>query len=110
MTVVLLILAAAAVVVIALVAVGGVTNRLFSSPATVRFDLAEAGEFVASALADDVTARLSFEDVRRLLLWRLQYLDSDDLTDLDRYSAGDGLIVVADDETLRYLCGRAASE
>ena len=54
------------VVVIALVAVGREAFTLGTQPKQAHFDLEEAVEFVADRLPDEVTARLSFDDVRSL--------------------------------------------
>lgn len=62
------------VAVIGLVAVGGVTAKLASAPPRPLFDLAEAVEFVAERLPFDATAELSYDDVRRLVGWHLDYL------------------------------------
>jgi hypothetical protein len=104
--VVLIVLAAVAVVVIALVAVGRVTGQLAAAPPQARFDMPEAVEFVASALPDEITAQLSYDQLEGLLRAHLDYLNSNDLTDGVRYASGTGLIVVADDETLGYLLDR----
>ena len=106
MTAFFVVLAAVAVVVIALVAVGRVTGQLAAAPPQARFDMPEAVEFVASALPDEVSAQVSFDQVEGLLRAHLDYLRSNDLTDGVRYAKGSGLIVVADDETLGYLLDR----
>ena len=64
---------------------------------------------MAEAVPSDVTARISYEEVRRLLRWTLEFLASNDLTDGVSYAEGEGLIVVADDETVAYLRDRAAA-
>jgi hypothetical protein len=97
------------VVAIALVAVGRVTSQLAVEPPQARYDEDQAVEFVAEALPGDVTARLSYDDVRRLLRWNVEFLASNDLTDGLRYAEGEGLIVVADEETVAYLRDRAAT-
>ncbi|MBL8774617.1 MAG: hypothetical protein JNK12_01745 [Acidimicrobiales bacterium] len=107
MTVVLVVLAAAAVIAIALVAVGRVTNQLSQAPPQVRYDLPAALDGVVAALPADVTAQLSYDQVEALLKAHLDYLNANDLLDGVRYATGDGLIVVADDETLAYLIERA---
>ena len=107
MTVVLVVLAAAAVIAIALVAVGRVTNQLSQAPPQVRYDLPAALDAVVAALPADVTAQLSYDQVEALLKAHLDYLNANDLLDGVRYATGDGLIVVADDETLAYLIERA---
>ncbi len=105
-TVVLVVLAALAVVGIALVAVGRVTGQLASAPPQVRYDLPQALEFVAEALPGEVTAEVSYDQVEALLRAHLDYLNANDLLDGVRYATGQGLIVVADDETLAYLLER----
>ena len=107
MTVVLVVLAAAAVVAIALVAVGRVTSQLSQAPPQVRYDLPAALDAVVAALPGEVTAQLSYDQVEALLKAHLDYLNANDLLDGVRYATGDGLIVVADDETLAYLIERA---
>jgi len=98
------------VVVIGLVAVGRVTALLARAPEQARYDQDQALEFVARALPDGVTARLTYPELRRLLRWHLEYLASNALTDEERYVEGTGLIVVDDDQTEAYLRRRAADE
>lgn len=74
MVVVFVVLTVLVVIVIGLVAVGGVTAKLVSQPARPLFDLEEAVDFVAERLPDDVTAELSYDDVRQLVEWHLDYL------------------------------------
>ena len=109
MTVVFVVLAAVAVVAIALVAVGRVTGQLAQAPPQVRYDLPAALDAVVAALPADVTAQLSYDQVEALLKAHLDYLNANDLLDGVRYATGDGLIVVADDETLAYLIERAGT-
>ena len=94
---------------IGLVAIGRVTTQLAAEPEQARYDEDQAVEFVAEALPGDVTARLSYDEVRRLLRWNLEFLASNDLTDGLRYAEGEGLIVVADEETVTYLRDRAST-
>jgi len=63
------------VVVIGLVAVGRVTFSLAEHPRSSRYDLDEAVELVADNLPDEVTAQLSYEDVRAILGLHLDYLE-----------------------------------
>jgi len=72
--VVFLLLTVVVVVVIGLVAVGGVTAKLAGAPPRPLFDLEEAVDYVAERLPDDVTAQLSYDDVRSLVGWHLDYL------------------------------------
>jgi hypothetical protein len=63
------------------------------------FEVDEAVEFVASALPDDVSARLSYEDVEALLGWQLVHL-------ADR----EGEVDIAGDEVVADLVRRAQGE
>jgi hypothetical protein len=65
---------------------------------SVLFEVDEAVEFVASALPDDVSARLSYEDVEALLGWHLVHLAG-------RESEGE--IDIADDLAVADLVARA---
>lgn len=72
--VVFIVLTVLVVAAIGLVAVGGVTAKLASAPPRPLFDLAEAVDFVAERLPFDATAELSYDDVRQLVTWHLDYL------------------------------------
>ena len=69
---------------------------LASRAPSVLFEVDEAVEFVASALPDDVSARLSYEDVEALLGWHLVHLAGRE----------DGVDIV-DDTVVMDLVGRA---
>ena len=90
-------LAAVLVFVIAAVVVGRETSRLAGAPPRPVFDLEEAVAWVADRLPDDVSARLSYDEVRRLLAWGVDYLAA----------TGDDQIVVADAETHGHVLDRA---
>ena len=64
----------AVVFVIAAVVIGREARRLDAMPARVTVDLDESVLWVAERLPDDVTAQLSYSDVRRILDWHLGYL------------------------------------
>jgi hypothetical protein len=107
----LLVLAALAVVAIALVAVGAVTGRLAGEPPTSVFDLDEAVTWVADRLPDELTARLSYDDVRLLLGWHLDYLEAKGVageSDHDLEDRPSGPVVAGEDEGVAYVLGRAA--
>lgn len=91
---IIFVLAAAVVtVVIALVAVGREAFTLGYRPKQALFDLDEAVDFVADRLPDEITARLSFDDVRRIVRWLVDYLQG-------------GKDVVEDDEAVAYILGK----
>ena len=69
-----IILAAIGVFVIAAATVGGVTGSLAVRPRRSVYDLDEAVEFVAERLSPELTAELSFEDVRAVLSAHCDYL------------------------------------
>ena len=103
----LLVIAGLVVVAIALVAVGREAFTLGAQPKQAHFDLEEAVEYVADRLPEEVTARLSFDDVRSLLRWHLEYLrDRGVPVRRDQASAG-GPVVVEDDEAIAFVLGRA---
>jgi hypothetical protein len=98
--------AAALVVVIALVAVGRESFTLGAQPKQALFDLEEAVEFVADRLPDDVTAVLTYDDVRSLLRWHLEYL-RDRGVPVRRDQTEGGPVVVEDDEGIAWVLGKA---
>jgi hypothetical protein len=104
--IVLAVLAAALVVVIALVAVGREAFTLGVQPKQAHFDLEEAVEFVADRLPDEVTAVLTFDDVRSILRWHLEYLRDRGVPARRDQTAG-GPVVVEDDEGVAWVLGKA---
>jgi hypothetical protein len=66
-------LAALGTFVIAAVAVGSVTGRLARSPRRSVYDLDEAVVFVSERLPDELTAELSYDDVRAVLGFHCDY-------------------------------------
>jgi hypothetical protein len=97
MTVVLIVAAAVAVLLIALVAVGREAFTLGSQPRQALFDVEEAVDFVGDRLPDEITARISYDDVRSLVRFHLDHLASLG-TPADRAAAGRGRLVLVDDE------------
>jgi hypothetical protein len=67
-------LALAVVFAIAAVVVGREARRLDAEPPRATFDLDEATEWVANHLPFEVSAVLSYDDVRVILGWNLDYL------------------------------------
>lgn len=104
--VLLAVVAAVVVVVIALVAVGREAFTLSVQPKQAHFDLEEAVEFVADRLPDEVTAVLSYDDVRSILRWHLEYL-RDRGVPARRDLVDGGPVVVEDDEGIAWVLGRA---
>jgi hypothetical protein len=61
---------------IGLVSVGGVTARLAAAPPRTLFDLDEAVDFVADRLPPHAAGQLSYDDLRLVLGWHLDYLEA----------------------------------
>lgn len=104
------VLAAAIVVVIALVTVGRITGELVDAAPTSIYDLDEAVDFVADRLPDEVTAQLSFDDVRALLVWHVEYLEERGVArrqGVNELAAGP--LVAAENDAVAYVLGRAAA-
>ena len=113
MLVVFVVVAALVVIGIGLVAVGAVTGRLAEEPRRSVFDLDEAVTYVADRLSDEVTATLSYEDVRSIVAWHLDYLEHKGVagaSDHDLEGLPSGPVVTADDEGVAYVIGRATDE
>jgi hypothetical protein len=107
MVILVVVLAAVAVVAIALVAVGREAFTLGAQPKQAHFDLEEAVTFVADRLPDEVTAVLSFDDVRSILRWHLEYLRDRGVPVRRDQSASGGPVVVEDDEGVAWVLGKA---
>lgn len=111
MLVVFVVLAVLAVVAIGLVAVGAVTGRLAAEPPRSVFDLDEAVEFVADRLPGETTATLTYDDVRSIVAWHLDYLETKGVaaeSDQALETLPSGPIVTDDDEAVAFVIGRAA--
>ena len=67
------VLGAALVVAIAFYAVGKVTGEMASQRPPAIYELPLAVEWIADRLPDEVTARISYEDVTRILSWHLDW-------------------------------------
>lgn len=110
MIVVFIVVTALAVIAIGLVAVGRVTSMLVVEPPTSVFDLDEAVVWVAEHLPDYVTAQLSYDDVRALLGFHLDYLESKGVAgenDHELEALPSGPIVTSEDEGVAYVLGKA---
>jgi hypothetical protein len=127
---VFVVVAVVAVVCIALVAVGRVTLTLAEQPRRSYYDIDEAVELVAEDLPEHVTAELSYDDVRTLLQWHLDYLETKGVAfgpgeepedesaqarqpqpegvDVEPVDPERGPLVADDDEALAYLLGKVA--
>lgn len=96
------------VVAIALVAVGKVTAEFADAPPRSLFVFDEAVFFVARRLRDETTAVLSYDDVRALLGYWVEVLETAGVaTVVGDDVARAGPLVADDDDALAVVIGRA---
>lgn len=108
MIVVFIVLSALAVVAIGLVAVGRLAGQLAEQPRPAVYDRAEAVDFVADRLPDEVTAELSYEELAKLLQWHLDYLEERGVARAQGVNdLASGPLVAAEDDALAYVIGKA---
>lgn len=109
MIVVFIVLAAVAVLVIGLVAVGRLAGQLAEQPRPAVYDRAEAVDFVADRLPDDVTAQLSYDELAQLLQWHLDYMEERGVARAQGvHNVASGPLVAAEDDALAYVIGKAS--
>ncbi len=102
-----ILLAAVVVFVIAAATVGSVSGSLARRPRRSVYDLDEAVEFVAERLPGNVTARVSYDEVRAVLGAHCDYLADKGLASTATADdIGTGLLLVPDDEPLAWILGR----
>jgi hypothetical protein len=97
-------------VLIALLAIGRETFTLGHQPKQAQYDLDEAVEYVADRLPEEVTAKLSYDDVRSLLRWHLEYLRDRGLPRRRDQAADGGPVFIEDDEGVAFVLGRADAD
>ena len=101
-------------VALAAYAVMRVSSRLAHTRARAVYDLFEAVDFVAERLPDALSAKLSYDDVEAVLLWRLDHLR---LRGSATYGRGDTTaaeaedqeepVVTSDDDSVDYVLAKA---
>ncbi len=93
--------------VIAAASIGSVTGTLAERPRRSVYDLVEATNFVADRLPDEVTARVSYEEVEAVLIAHCDYLaDRGVASGATADTVGDELVVLADEEVTAWILGR----
>jgi hypothetical protein len=107
MIVLYLVLALAVVFLIAAVVVGREARRLDQVPPKAVFDIEEATEWVANHLPYDVSAVLSFDDVRQIIEWNLEFLRARGLAESGGAPAADGDVVVGAEELADFVLDKA---
>lgn len=107
--IILIVLAVAAVIVIGLVAVGRLAGQLAEQPRPAVYDRAEAVDFVADRLPDEVTAQLSYDELATLLQWHLDYLEERGVARAQGVDdVASGPLVAAEDDALAFVIGKAS--
>ncbi len=97
--------------VIATVSIGVVSGSLARRPRRSVYDLEEAVDFVADRLPEELTARISFDDVRSVLMFHCDYLALKGVaSERTADDIGSALVVVPDDEPTAYVLGRVTDE
>ena len=104
MAYVVLALAVVVVVAVALVAVGWAVGKTAAMPAQIVVDAHEAIEFCAQALPGEVTAVLSYDELRRILRLHLEWLQAYHWAP---EGSGDGPILFQEYDPLPYMIERA---
>ncbi len=92
-----------------------VSSRLSHTRARAVYDLFDAVGFVAERLPEDLSAKLSYEDVEAILLWRLDHLrlrgsatyGRADVTAAEAERRQDD-VVTSDDDSVDYVLARAS--
>lgn len=107
LVVILVVLAVVLVVGIALYAVGREVVLLEGRARPAVFELEEAIAFIAERLPDEVTARVSHDDVRWVLRTDAEMLEE---ATSEVVALGDADEVVEQDETVGRVLGRVAEE
>lgn len=107
--VVAVVVAVVAVVLIGLLVVGRETAALASQPKQALFDVDEAVDFVADGLPLEISARITYDDVRALLRFHLEHIAAAGAP-AERWNAGRSRLVIVDDEEGAEVLMRRAIE
>ncbi|HUW03261.1 MAG TPA: hypothetical protein VMW08_12975 [Acidimicrobiales bacterium] len=113
MVIVFVVLGAAVVFAIAAVFVGSSAFRLGHEPTTAVLDLDEAVVETVERLPDYATARLSYDEVRTLVVFEVEHLGEKGLSAMPGEEldfADRPPEVLADDDAVAYVLGRATEE
>jgi hypothetical protein len=97
------------VVAVAAVLVIREAGRIAKEPPPALFDLEEAHDWVVAHVPDDVAATLTFDDVRRILEFQLEYFEHKGVSGNGSGHETHGPVVVGGAEAVAYIVERAAS-
>ena len=106
MVVLYVVVALAVVFLIAAVLIGREARRLDAAPPRAVFDIDEATEWVANHLPFEVSAVLTYSDVRRILEWNLEFLRAKGMSTPER-PLPENSIVVGPEEVADFVMSRA---
>ena len=106
MVVLYVVVALAVVFLIAAVLIGREARRLDAEPPRAVFDIDEATEWVANHLPFEVSAVLTYSDVRRILEWNLEFLRAKGMSTPER-PLPESSIVVGPEEVADFVMSRA---
>jgi hypothetical protein len=104
------IVAVAIVFAIAAAVIGREARRLGAQPPRPVFDINEAVSWVAQHLPFEVSAVLSYDDVRQILDWHLEYLRLRGVSSNGHGPQSTGPVVVGGAETADYVLQRAEAQ
>src|SRR5207302_9526024 len=107
MILVFVVAAAAIVFIIAAFVIWREARRLDAKPPQPVFDMDEAVHWVADHLPYDVSAQLSYDDVRLIIDWNLEFFRSKGASGNGSGPHPDGSIVVGGAETVEYVLAKA---
>lgn len=110
MTWVFMVLIALAVVIVGLVVVGRITGQLSAEPATSYINLDDAVVWVGDRLSPETTAEITYDDVRLVLGWYLDYLSDQGIARSDEIDrAPTGPLMADENDALAWVLGRMAA-
>ena len=107
MILVFVVAAAAIVFIIAAFVIGREARRLDAKPPQPVFDMDEAVHWVSDHLPFEVSAVLTYDDVRSIIDWNLEFFRSKGASGNGSGSHPDGSIVVGGAETVEYVLAKA---
>jgi hypothetical protein len=103
MPVFILVVTAFLVFAIAAFTIGRETHRLDAVTPAPALELVDAVDWIAERLPEEVSARISYDDVRALVTWHLEMLEADGVMQ----TADSDLMIVEDQGTIAALVDRA---
>ena len=107
------VLGAVLVLGIAFVALGSTVGRLERERSPAVYELPDAVDWIADRLPDEVTARVSYDDVARVLRWHLDWFAAQGVaSEHGEELAGEGIgddapVVASEDEAVDAIVARA---